>query len=289
LRSSRAPVVLPSDHLSRDEAGQDVFVALNVDLEDIVESLRTALPDLLVAVDFDGTLAPLVEDPETSRPAHGTVEVLSALAAAGAQVAVITGRAADTVLRLGGLEQVPGIVVAGLYGVETWHAGELATPDTPEPLTELQQRLPKLLADHDAHPDVWIEDKRLSLVVHGRKAEDPDAALAPLRAPIGQLATELGLEMHPGRDVLELRLPGYDKAGALRRLAEQRAGVLYLGDDLGDVPAFVEIRRLREAGRKAYGVAVLSSGVPEVADAADAHVPTPDDVVALLETLAQEP
>ena len=181
----------------------------------------------------------------------------------------------------------PSVVVAGIYGLETWHDGGLTTPDTPGALTTLRRRLPALLAEHDADPAVWIEDKRLSLVVHARRAADPDAALAPLRRPVQDLADELGLEMHPGRDVLELRLPGYDKAGALRRLAGARAGVLYVGDDLGDVPAFAEIRDLRAEGRTAWGVAVSSSGVVEAAEAADVTVAAPDDVVALLRQLVE--
>lgn len=257
-----------------------------MDVGELVSALRAALPDLLVALDFDGTLAPLVPDPESSRPVTGAIDAMAALARSGAQVAVITGRDAQTVLRLGGLDQVPGIVVAGLYGIETWHDGELATPDTPSPIQDLQRRLPDLLATNNADPAVWIEDKRLSLVVHGRKADDPDAALAPLRAPVQTLADELGLEMHRGRDVLELRLPGYDKAGALRRLADDHAAVVYFGDDLGDLPAFAEIRRIRESGRIAWSVAVLSSDVSDVAAAADIQVGAPADAVALLRDLA---
>jgi trehalose 6-phosphate phosphatase len=258
-----------------------------VDISEIVTALRAALPDLLVATDFDGTLAPLVPDPQDSRPVAGAIDALAALSDAGAQVAVVTGRDAGTALRLGGLHQVSGITVAGLYGIETWYDGELATPDTPAPMRQLQERLPGVLDEHGTDPALWIEDKRLSLVVHGRKADDPQAALEPLRAPLDSLADELGLELHPGRDVLELRLPGYDKAGALRRLADGHHGVLYLGDDLGDLPAFAEARRLREAGRSAFGVAVRSSGVAEVAEAADAAVDTPADAVALLESLTR--
>ena len=257
-----------------------------MDARTVVRELRAALPDVLVAVDFDGTLAPLVPDPDTSRPVDGAVDALGALARAGADIAVVTGRDARTVVRLGGLDGVPGIVVAGLYGIETWHDGALDTPDTPAVIRELRDRLPRLLAEHGADPEVWIEDKRLSLVVQGRKAADPDAALAPLRKPLAALTDELGLELHPGRDVLELRLPGYDKAGALRRLAADHRGVLYLGDDLGDLPAFAEIRRLRAAGRTAWSAGVLSSGVPDVVGAADLDLDGPADAVALLRQLA---
>jgi trehalose 6-phosphate phosphatase len=254
-----------------------------VELSEIVRSLRAALPDVLVATDFDGTLAPLVPDPQQSQPVDGAVDVLAGLARAGAQVAVITGRDAETVVRLGGLDRIPGVIVAGLYGIETWHDGALETPETPEQLRTLQQRLPGLL--DGAHPDLWIEDKRLSLVVHARRADDPDAALAPLHDPIADLAAELGLEMHPGRDVLELRLPGYDKAGAIARLAGDHAGVVYLGDDLGDVPAFEHLRDRRAQGHAAYSLAVRSSGVEAAADAADVSVAGPADAVVFLRSL----
>jgi trehalose 6-phosphate phosphatase len=254
-----------------------------VELTEITAALRALMPDVLVATDFDGTLAPLVRDPQQSQPVDGAIDVLADLARAGAQVAVITGRDAETVVRLGGLERVPGVIVAGVYGIETWHDGALETPDTPDQIRTLQQRLPGLLDGAD--PALWIEDKRLSLVVHGRQANDPDAALAPLQQPVGALADELGLEVHPGRDVLEVRLPGYDKAGAIDRLGEGHSGVVYLGDDLGDIPAFEHLRAERERGGHAYSVAVRLSGVDAAAEAADVSVAEPADAVAFLRSL----
>lgn len=252
---------------------------------ELVATLRPLLPGALVASDFDGTLAPLVPDPEDSRPVDGVVEALTALARRGAQVAVITGREAPTAVRLGGLDAVPGIVVAGLYGMQTWSGGRLDSPRQPPQIDALRARLPDVVAA-GGDPDVWIEDKGLSLVVHARKARQPDVALARLNAPVRSLAAELGFEVHPGADVLELRLPGFDKASALRRLAADRTAVLFLGDDLGDLPAFAEVRRMRAEGVAAYGVGVRSSGVPELDGAADVGVPDPAAVVPLLRGLA---
>ena len=254
-------------------------------VEELVDALRPHLADALVATDFDGTLAPLVPDPQDSRPVDGTIESLTALAGCGAHIAVITGRDAQTVVRLGSLDAIPGVLVAGLYGLETWADGRLDTPDIPPVIEQLRDRLPAIVAA-GGDPDVWIEDKRLSLVVHARKADDPEAALARLVRPVTALATELGLEAHPGADVLEIRLPGYDKAGVITRLAADRAAVLYVGDDLGDLPAFAAIRRLRDAGAIAYSVAVRSSGVPELAGVADVDVPDPAAVGGLFTALA---
>lgn len=256
--------------------------------DDLVHDIRPLLDRAVVATDFDGTLAPLTADPDSSRPVDGAVAALRALAARGARPAVITGRDARTVVRLGGFDAVPGVVVEGLYGLEQWHDGRLDTPDTPAELHELRDRLPQLLEDAGADPEVWIEDKRLSLVVHTRRAGDPQREWQVLREPIARLADELGLEAHPGSQVWELRLPGYDKAGAIDRLVERfsPAAVLYLGDDIGDLPAFARIRELRAQGLAAYAVGVLSSGVDEVAGAVDVALDDAQAAVALLRRLA---
>jgi trehalose 6-phosphate phosphatase len=256
-----------------------------MDVEELIGALRPHLSAALIATDFDGTLAPLVRDPETSRPVAGVIEAMAKLAERGAQVAVITGRAADTVVRLGGLDAVPGIVVAGLYGLQTWHDGRLQSPQPPESIEALRAELPEVVTS-GGDPDVWIEDKGLSLVVHARTSSDPDAALARLAEPVTSLAKRLGLEVHPGSDVLEIRVPGYDKAAALARLATGRRAVLFLGDALGDLPAFAEVRRLRDAGLLAYSVAVRSSGVSQLEGAADVDVPDPAAAAQLLSALA---
>lgn len=256
--------------------------------DELIAALRPLLRGALIATDFDGTLAPLVDDPQSSRPAAGAVDALTALSARGAQVAVVTGRDARTVVRLGGLDQVPGLVVAGLYGAETWTAGELTSPPTPPAIDALRRVLPRTLADSGADPAVWIEDKRLSLVVHARTASDPKAELKRIRHGVDALAADLGFEVHPGSNVLELRLPGFDKAGAVARLlgSAPTSAVVYLGDDLGDLPALRAVRALRESGTPAWGCAVSSSGAPEVADVADVVLADPAAVVGLLTALA---
>jgi trehalose 6-phosphate phosphatase len=272
------------DHTAANQVGKDGRMRP----DEVIAELRPRLDGALIATDFDGTLAPIVADPEDSRPVAGAVEVLAALAEAGAHVGVVTGRDAATVLRLGGLQAVPGLVVEGLYGLEQWRGGELRTPETPVPMAELSRRLPELLATERAADGVWIEDKRLSLVLHTRPAADPEAEHARLRGPAEHLARELGLHVHPGRNVLEFRLPGYDKGGAVRRLVEctEPRAVLYAGDDVGDLPAFAAIDALRQDGTPAWGVAATSDEAPaELIGAADVTVDGPAGVVALLRAL----
>src|SRR5437879_2599705 len=88
----------------------------------------------VVALDFDGTLAPIVADPEQARAHPGAVPALSRLAPHLGHVVVITGRPAGVAVRYGGFAGVKGLehlTVLGHYGAERWDAvtNELHAPD----------------------------------------------------------------------------------------------------------------------------------------------------------------
>jgi trehalose 6-phosphate phosphatase len=252
--------------------------------------LRADPRGMLVVLDFDGSLAPITARPGHARLLDGMAVALMRLTALGARVAVISGREAETVLELSGLIGLPGLIVAGLYGAEHWYDGELMTQPEPIEMTQVRQALPGIVATADGLrlDGLRIEDKRLSLVVHARGAADPQAALAAIRADVIALAVRHGLQAHDGRDVLEIRLPGYDKGVELRRLAAEfaPAQVLYAGDDLGDVPAFEAIAELRTDARPAWAVAVSSAEVPDLTQYADLAVDGPPGLLALLGELA---
>ena len=251
----------------------------------IAEPLRA-----VVAVDFDGTLAPIVERPEDARAAAGAIEALSSLAAVVGRVAVVTGRGAEDVVRLGRLDRVPRLHVFGHYGLEEWTDGELTTPEPSPAVEEVRRRLPDLLADAPA--GVHVEDKKHSVVVHTRPAADPAAALADLAPRLQALAAEVGLETVPGRYVVELRPPGVDKGGALRRIVStyDARSVVYVGDDLGDLAAFDAIESLRIDGVPGVTVAsvdpALDDSPRELAERADLVLAGPFAVVDWLTSLA---
>src|SRR5262249_20796891 len=88
----------------------------------------------LIALDFDGTLAPIVADPAQARALPEAVAALRSLGPLVGTLAVITGRPAGAAVSLGSLDQVPGIIVLGGYGRQRWQDGEVTSPPPPQGL-----------------------------------------------------------------------------------------------------------------------------------------------------------
>ncbi|WTO36627.1 trehalose-phosphatase [Streptomyces achromogenes] len=252
---------------------------------------RTAL----IGLDFDGTLAPIVADPEQARAHPDAVPALAALAPKIASVSVITGRPPEVAVRYGGFAGVPGLehlTVLGHYGAERWDAatGTVTAPPPHPGVAAARAELPRLLERAGAAEGTWIEEKGRALAVHTRRAADPQGAYQSLRAPLADLAARHGLIVEPGRLVLELRPPGMDKGVALLDHARAvGAGcVVYAGDDLGDLPAFDAVDTLRADGVPGLLVCSGSTEVTELAKRADLVVDGPEGVVGLLRALAAQ-
>ena len=243
----------------------------------------------LIALDFDGTLAPIVADPTQARATAAAVEALHQLAGLAGTVAIITGRPAADAAAFAGVAAVPEVIVLGHYGMQRWERGRLSSPAAPPGLAVVRADLPAVLASAGADPGTWIEDKGEALAVHTRRSAQPQAELDRLRGPLAELAGRTGLAVEPGRLVLELRPPGADKGQALRDLAAERsaAAVLFCGDDLGDQPAFQAVRELRDDGTPGLLVASGSAETPEpIMAEADLVVSGPTGVARLLAGLA---
>jgi trehalose 6-phosphate phosphatase len=245
----------------------------------------------VIALDYDGTLAPIVDRPEDAVPAPGALEALARLARIVGCVALITGRPAAQVVSLARLDKAPGLrslQVLGQYGLQRWDA-RTGRVESPEPLPGVQTARDRLRDLLDGAPvGVAVEDKHTALVVHFRRAADPEAAAAQLRPDLTKLADEVGLEPHPGRHVLELRPPGFDKGGTLRELvaAREARSVLFAGDDVGDLPAFDAVEQARADGTPGLLVCSSSPEVTGLAERADLVVDGPAGVVELLGRLS---
>ncbi|MGW5634405.1 trehalose-phosphatase [Streptomyces sp. NPDC003832] len=247
----------------------------------------------VIALDFDGTLAPIVPDPDRARAHPDAVPALAALAPKVAAVTVVTGRPAGVAVRNGGFAGVPGLehlVVLGHYGAERWDAatGTVTAPEPDPGVAAVRAELPGVLDGVGAWHGTWIEEKGRALAVHTRRATDPQAAFEALRDPLTALATRHGLIVEPGRMVLELRPPGMDKGVALLDHLRERdaASVLYAGDDLGDLPAYAAVDKVRADGTPGLLVCSGSEEVLELEERADLVVKGPAGVVDLLNRLA---
>ncbi|MGP3977543.1 trehalose-phosphatase [Streptomyces sp. 8N114] len=251
----------------------------------------------VLAFDFDGTLAPIVTDPQDARADPEAVHALARLAPRLAGVAVITGRPAADAVRYGGFESVAGLeglTVLGAYGAERWDAADpvVRAPDPPAGVAAVRAELPAVLAESGAPEGTWTEDKGRALAVHTRRVTSPEAALDQLRTPLYALAERHGLMVEPGRMVLELRPPGADKGAALADYIRERAAttVAYAGDDLGDLPAYATVAALRREG--VPGLLVYSApetateSVEQLRTAADVRVTGPAGLAAWLRALA---
>jgi trehalose 6-phosphate phosphatase len=195
-----------------------------------------AKPGLLCAFDFDGTLAPLVTQPERAYTPKNIVSRLAELSNY-AQIAIITGRSiADVSDRLG---FHPDYLVGnhGLEGVPGWQENSAGYREMCRQwLDILTQKLPK---HAEIEPSIWIEDKTYSLSIHYRVARDRVEAEKNLLALLPELLPSA--RIMAGKCVLNLLPPDAgSKGNAMSALlaASQASGAMYVGDDVTDEDVF---------------------------------------------------
>lgn len=240
----------------------------------------------LLALDFDGTLAHIVDDPARARAHPGAVAALARLGRILGGITIITGRPVAQALELGGFAGVEGLerlTIHGQYGAEHWDAAAVgpAPVHRPEGIDELARVLPSLLAAHEA-AEARIEDKGLALAVHTRGLA-PDV-VTRLAEPLRREAVARGLTFEPGRQVLELRSSEIDKGVALRRVVAELGArtVVFAGDDLGDLPAFDAVDALRADGLRGLLVCSESDEQDALVARSDVVLDGPDAVAVWL-------
>ena len=233
-----------------------------------------------VLSDFDGTLAPIVDDPATSVPLPGMVDVLGRLAERFAVVGVVSGRPVSFLVD----HLDPALQLSGLYGLERWREGRHVEVDEVEvwrqPVAEATERARAELGS-------VVEAKGLSVTLHFRTC--PERA-PEVKAWAASEAARTGLQVHEARSSVELHPPlEIDKGTEVEVLGAGMDAACFLGDDVGDVAAFDALDRLADAGVHTVRVAVSSDETPEeLMDRADLVVDGPPGVLALLEDLVRE-
>jgi trehalose 6-phosphate phosphatase len=230
--------------------------------------------------DFDGTLAPIGDDPDAVHPAPGVVAAIRDLIDIVRHVTIVSAR--PVAFLRSRFPDLP-LTLHGLYGLESQlETGETVTfpPAAPyaDMITELAAR-----AERELPADVLVEFKRLSVALHYRTAPDlRDTVHAWAEAQ----ATRLGLREQEGRMVIELK-PSVqrDKGSVVTEDIAVRSCAWYFGDDLGDLTAFRALTAHEADNPNFLGVRV-AVGNPEtgaeVAAAADLHLDGPSAVPPFL-------
>lgn len=225
---------------------------------------------LLVATDFDGVLAPIIDDPEAVETLPESMAALRLLAGLpNTIVAVVSGRGYDFLER--------AVAPAEAFTLVGSHGAELAQAWLePEEQQQLDATIAALHELAERRPGLHIEPKALSVAAHLRRVErDHDEAAAD----VDRLAAGWPGKIVAGKEVVEFTLRHATKGDAVLTLAEraQATATVYLGDDLTDEDVFVVL------GPNDVGVKVGDG------ETAAAHrVADPESVARMLADLAAE-
>lgn len=251
------------------------------ELKSTISELLTVRGKLALCLDFDGTLAPIVADPDEATLPDESRHHLTELAEnPTVEIAVISGRALEDIRSR---VDVDGIKYAGNHGFELQQAGKTWVHPGVEPhRTALERTCNRLEQELEPLPGCFVEDKRATATVHHRQASTEDGSLA-IAIVQDIVESEDGLSMNVDNQAVEIR-PEIDrhKGDAVEELIEIDSDtlVVYLGDAETDVDAF---RTLAAINDETVHVAV-GSDLP----ASGYHLESPADVQAFLHWLRIE-
>jgi trehalose 6-phosphate phosphatase len=250
-----------------------------MDAAAVLDALRADPSRTALLLDFDGTLAAIVDDPEAARPLAGVPEVLADLARTYGRVAVVSGRPVAFLVE----HLPPELDLVGLYGLERRIGGMLVE----DPVAAAwRSTVDEVVEDarRTAGDGIDVEHKGLSLTLHVRRhPEQAEAALrwaddAAARTGLHARRAKMSVELHPPVEV--------DKGTVVEELVGDLTAVCFLGDDVGDLPAFAAVSRLVREGRAALRIVVDSpEATDEVRAAADLLVDGPEGALDLLRRL----
>jgi trehalose 6-phosphate phosphatase len=176
--------------------------------------------------------------------------------------------------------------LVGLYGLERApSATGIADPAPEAEVWRAAVDTAASMAESAAPSGVAVERKGLTVTFHFRA--EPERA-AEVDSLARRLAERTGLVAHGGKMSVELRPPvDTDKGTVVAEMAAGLGVIGFIGDDLGDLPAFAALAAARTAGAATLGVAAGGPETPqEVLDAADMVVDGPAGVVEVLRAIA---
>jgi trehalose 6-phosphate phosphatase len=223
----------------------------NATLSAAVERLNRDGSGSGLLFDFDGVLARIQDDPASVWPSAGAIEALQDLSSRIGTIAIVSSRNADFLYAR--LNAVKGIRIYGLYGLEQAAAdGTVMVEPRARGWLAAARRLWSEATR--ALPDVYVEDKRLSVGLHYRRVPQARDAVETWAR---EAAERTGFRMQPGRMAVELKPPlDIDKGSTVENIVDGLKAAWYFGDDLGDLPAFAALRRKNDTDERFSGLAV---------------------------------
>ncbi|CAL8896713.1 trehalose 6-phosphate phosphatase [Kocuria varians] len=239
--------------------------------------------ELLVALDFDGTLAPFTSDPADTRPLPAAQQALDALAALPhTTVAVISGRPLEFLRTV--VDPQGRMVLSGSHGAEVdLSAAQGSGATTPIELTSTQTDLLERAVDAtfalvERYPGAHAELKPAGVAFHARPIEDPAVAERALEEMTAVYSAMPGLRLTPGQLVVECSVLGATKGDGLTTItaALHPDATVFAGDDVTDEDALAVL------GPQDVGIKV-----GEKDSVARWRVADPEALAALLTRLAQ--
>jgi trehalose 6-phosphate phosphatase len=238
--------------------------------------------------DLDGTLSKIAAKPEKAVITREMKSALKNLSMKYGVVAVITGRDAANAKTMIGLDN---LIYVGNHGLERIdNVSHTLIPEA-ENYVRISEEVASELLRLSSGEGVTIEKKRIGVAIHYRLAENKAEAYRQVRKLAGSMAEKYSLRIYEGRNVVEIKPDlKYDKGDAVRDIAEEQElnRAIYFGDDITDIDAFKELKRMRGEGWiDATCVAVSSNEIdPAVAGEADYLVGGVDDVQTILEWMS---
>jgi trehalose 6-phosphate phosphatase len=247
---------------------------------DLADDMREAIAGLaasdllLVALDFDGTLSPLADDPMAARMLPAARDAVSAVVAApDTVVALVSGRSLVDLRVIAEHDDTSRVLLAGSHGAEFWSPDEgLRTHGEDEGDVTLRDAMRAHAEAATAHLEgVWIEPKTFGFGVHTRRAAAEAAAEANRLADEIVAAEAPHWRRRTGHNIVEFAFRHEGKDSAIAELRELlgATAVLFAGDDVTDEDALASLGAQDLGVRVGDGPTAATVRVPDIAALAD--------------------
>ncbi len=225
------------------ETSQPTPSAAAVALAEAIRSLAEA-DRLLLALDFDGTLAPFVDKPKAARAlprARAALERLERLP--DTWVAFVSGRPLSSLETV--TEADADALLIGSHGVEIRFGRDGVSLDLDEDERRTLDRLHEVLgALVESIPGTRLEVKPVGFGVHYRELPPEEGRSVVEQAHRAAVAVSERLTIRDGKDIIEFSVRGANKGDGIERLREytRATAVLFAGDDVTDEDGFRVLR-----------------------------------------------